>query len=322
MFKRPQGQDQGGSSLVSVCLWINACTWCRGDKVDFNWELGVSGLRKIHCLARGVRHDEDTLIGSLPRFHDLLKLTYRQYPRSPVAREPLLAGAQSPGMSQRFSDTSLLSSEHSMSNRPGASSASFSSTNRFGPTAQLSPSPSPDPDQSSRMLADSLSNGTDDDDDPDDHLHTFTAAEKRDLSSPFDITSWRGWANAITLVVFGLALVGLFALYPILSFYYGNNTSSGSNTSGYNLGGINGSGQYPAITGLPTLIDVDTPSSAYTRTGFDGKTWNLVFSDEFNKDGRSVSHILGDSKLIRRRTFYDGDDPFFEAVDLHYWPTG
>jgi len=32
----------------------------------------------------------------------------------------------------------------------------------------------------------------------------------------------------------------------------------------------------------------------------------LVFSDEFNKEGRS---------------FYPGDDPFWEAVDLHYWGT-
>ena len=30
----------------------------------------------------------------------------------------------------------------------------------------------------------------------------------------------------------------------------------------------------------------------------------LVFSDEFNVDGR---------------TFYPGDDPYWEAVDLHYW---
>lgn len=32
----------------------------------------------------------------------------------------------------------------------------------------------------------------------------------------------------------------------------------------------------------------------------------LVFSDEFETDGR---------------TFYPGDDPFWEAVDLHYWGT-
>lgn len=32
----------------------------------------------------------------------------------------------------------------------------------------------------------------------------------------------------------------------------------------------------------------------------------LVFSDEFNVDGRS---------------FYPGDDPYWEAADLHYWGT-
>ncbi len=55
------------------------------------------------------------------------------------------------------------------------------------------------------------------------------------------------------------------------------------------------------------LIDSDTPEEAKTRMGTDGQTkYNLVFSDEFNVDGRS---------------FYPGDDPFWEAVDLHYWGT-
>jgi beta-glucanase (GH16 family) len=57
---------------------------------------------------------------------------------------------------------------------------------------------------------------------------------------------------------------------------------------------------------MPELIDSDTPSSAMTRTGFDGQDYELVFSDEFNVDGR---------------TFYPGDDPFWEAVDLWYWAT-
>jgi beta-glucanase (GH16 family) len=53
------------------------------------------------------------------------------------------------------------------------------------------------------------------------------------------------------------------------------------------------------------LIDADTPESAYTYTSLeDGSQWQLVFSDEFNQDGRS---------------FYPGDDPFWEAHDLHYW---
>ena len=148
-----------------------------------------------------------------------------------------------------------------------------------------------------------------DDDEIDDALHTFTPAEKSDpnLSPPFDITSWRGWANMLTLFFLLAVLIVLFAGYPIVSFYYGNNSSVGSATSGYNLGGVNGSGQYPDLGNWASLIDADTPKDAFTHKGLEGDTWNLVFSDEFNKDGR---------------TFYDGDDPFFQAVDLHYWPTG
>ena len=55
------------------------------------------------------------------------------------------------------------------------------------------------------------------------------------------------------------------------------------------------------------LIDLETPKDAYSRTSVtDGSTLRLVFSDEFNTAGRS---------------FYPGDDPYWEAVDLHYWAT-
>ena len=56
------------------------------------------------------------------------------------------------------------------------------------------------------------------------------------------------------------------------------------------------------------LIDIATPQSAYTKPSFEDPTqeWDLVFSDEFNVDGR---------------TFYPGDDPYWEAVDLWYWQT-
>src|SRR5579859_6698610 len=95
---------------------------------------------------------------------------------------------------------------------------------------------------------------------------------------------------------------------------------------GFNIGGINGSGQahklfqrmfsteansspqVPTTFGSRGLIDVDTPQSAYTKKGYyDGTEMQLVFSDEFNTDGRS---------------FYPGDDPYWEAVDLHYWQVG
>lgn len=49
---------------------------------------------------------------------------------------------------------------------------------------------------------------------------------------------------------------------------------------GYSVGGINASGQVPFISGLPGMIDVTTPAAAKSRIGFDGATYNLVFSDE------------------------------------------
>jgi len=53
------------------------------------------------------------------------------------------------------------------------------------------------------------------------------------------------------------------------------------------------------------LVDLRTPQEAYTKKSFgDGSDWELIFSDEFETDGR---------------TFYPGDDPYWEAVDLHYW---
>lgn len=48
------------------------------------------------------------------------------------------------------------------------------------------------------------------------------------------------------------------------------------------------------------LVDPDTPESARTRLNVDGRTrMNLVFSDEFNVDGRS---------------FYPGDDPYWVSL--------
>lgn len=64
----------------------------------------------------------------------------------------------------------------------------------------------------------------------------------------------------------------------------------------------------PHLAHLRTsLIDPDTPPYAYTRDSVLGKgELKLVFSDEFNQDGR---------------TFYPGDDQFWEAPDYHYAST-
>ena len=53
---------------------------------------------------------------------------------------------------------------------------------------------------------------------------------------------------------------------------------------------------------------METPLEVRTKLDYvTGKEWQLLWSDEFNVDGR---------------TFYPGDDPYWEAVDLHYWQTG
>lgn len=141
--------------------------------------------------------------------------------------------------------------------------------------------------------------------DPDlnDPLHDPDPARDAALDRSFTLFSARGWANASALIVIVVGLITLFLGYPIITAA----TQKSSTATGFNLGGINGSGQIPNLQNFPTLIDSDTPEDAKTRKGSDGQSYTLVFSDEFNTDGR---------------TFYPGDDPYWEAVDLHYWPTG
>ena len=91
--------------------------------------------------------------------------------------------------------------------------------------------------------------------------------------------------------------------YPLITYFTSHPLS---NLGAFNLGGINASGQVPDMIGGWGLIDTETPLDAYVRTGYDGSDMELVFSDEFN---------------VPNRTFYPGDDPYWEAVDLHYWQT-
>ncbi len=92
--------------------------------------------------------------------------------------------------------------------------------------------------------------------------------------------------------------------YPLITYFTKKPVST---NGGFNLGGINASGQVPSIPGNWGLVDIHTPDDAKTYVDLQtGKNWQLIFSDEFNEDGR---------------TFYPGDDPYWEAVDLHYWQT-
>jgi beta-glucan synthesis-associated protein KRE6 len=139
------------------------------------------------------------------------------------------------------------------------------------------------------------------DPDLDDPLHNPDPIRDAALDHAWTIWSSRGWANAIMLVLIMFGLLVLFAGYPVIHFV---QQAGQKKLGGFGIGGVNATGQIPSLPGMPTLIDPATPEVFRTRTGTDGKQYLLVFSDEFETEGRS---------------FYPGDDPFWEAVDLNYW---
>lgn len=139
---------------------------------------------------------------------------------------------------------------------------------------------------------------------PDDFLHNPDPRRDRKNDAGGTVFTLRGLTNLGCLVILVLGCMMLFAGYPILTHF---TEKKQTNQGGFNLGGINATGQIPDLPGNFGLIDKDTPRSAYTMKSYvDDEELVLVFSDEFNLDGR---------------TFYPGDDPFWEAVDLHYWVT-
>jgi hypothetical protein len=73
------------------------------------------------------------------------------------------------------------------------------------------------------------------------------------------------------------------------------------------------------------LIDPDTPEDAMYKKNADGKVWQLVVSSGL-WDEATLSHAtdmqqFSDEFNTPGRTFYDDDDPFFQAVDLWYGVT-
>lgn len=126
----------------------------------------------------------------------------------------------------------------------------------------------------------------------------------KDLQDPdFDIAlidptrnlvNWRGICNTLVLILVLCILLGLFMALPI-----------GLSVSRYmRPGTVGGAGRrytsptttVPLDPGGRLMLDPDTPVHERVRTSMEGETWQLVFSDEFNKPGR---------------TFRPGDDPFW-----------
>ncbi|KAG6879217.1 hypothetical protein C0992_004359 [Termitomyces sp. T32_za158] len=131
---------------------------------------------------------------------------------------------------------------------------------------------------------------------------TSAASSTSMLSNPDAFQS--SYSVRIEILNGAIALYTSSAGYPIISHFLARvQTTQG----GFNLGGINATGQVAEMPGNWGLIDLETPHEVYTKADYmNGEDWVLVFSDEFNTDGR---------------TFYPGDDPYWEAVDLHYWQT-
>ncbi|KAJ7312591.1 glycoside hydrolase family 16 protein [Mycena albidolilacea] len=117
--------------------------------------------------------------------------------------------------------------------------------------------------------------------------------------------SRRGIMNIGCLVLLVLLIVGGSVAYP-LARHFMNKSKDSTNASGANSALNNAN--LPNISSW-SLIDLATPKDAYTIPSYHdpSKSMKLVFSDEFETDGRS---------------FYPGDDPYWEAANLHYWQTG
>lgn len=134
--------------------------------------------------------------------------------------------------------------------------------------------------------------------DADDWLHK----PDKNLNDTGSIWNTRGIPTIGCILVLILCLLGLFLGFPVQDAIRKHWLPT---NGGYNLGGINATGQI--MEGSFSLIDNATPQDARTKVSpVDGRTMQLVFSDEFEQDGR---------------TFWPGDDPFWEAADQYYWNT-
>lgn len=135
---------------------------------------------------------------------------------------------------------------------------------------------------------------TDVDEDPDGYLHAVEKTADRNHG-----LSCQGVLNMATVVLLAALLVLLFAGYPLMDHFLSKQIDW--SRFGLGAGGTNGSGQIPAGL-VRTLVDSDTPQSALQWKNNAGSRFDLVFSDEFNVDGR---------------TFYPGDDVRIRTLCTH-----
>ncbi len=145
-----------------------------------------------------------------------------------------------------------------------------------------------------------------DDKEDDDYLHNPDPIADADMdrSCPMPKLSEmdrRGKAGLAAFICVAIGAIMLMIVLPALTYSGVTQSHTGETYE------ILSDYTYPLLSGIRTsLIDPDTPDSAKSRQAMSGDYWKLVFSDEFNAEGR---------------TFYEGDDQFWLGPDVHYAAT-
>lgn len=139
----------------------------------------------------------------------------------------------------------------------------------------------------------------------DDYMHNPDPNDKDGVRCA-ELFSKRGIVNLGGLMFLTIGILMLFIGYPVLTFIRRIiNPADGRDACASNPLCLKQN--YPLLKNIRSgPIDPLTPKSALTKTSHTGSTLNLVFSDEFEDDGR---------------TFYPGDDPYFSGVNLWYGVT-
>ena len=145
-----------------------------------------------------------------------------------------------------------------------------------------------------------------DEKEPDDYLHNPDPIKDAKYDKNrfiYDLKNMdrRSLGGLLGIVFMLLAAIVVFILLPVLTY---SGVTEPYTPESYE---ILTSYHYPLLSAIRTdLVDPDTPATALTRKANNGDEWKLVFSDEFNAEGR---------------TFYEDDDQFFQAADIWYGGT-
>lgn len=142
-----------------------------------------------------------------------------------------------------------------------------------------------------------------DEKEPDDYLHNPDPVvdaiyEKNRFIHDLKNMDRRSMGGLIGVIGLAIAAIMIFIVLPVLTY---SGVTNHYKPESYE---VLSKYKYPILLAIRTsLVDPDTPTEFLTKKSRSGDEWKLVFSDEFAAEGR---------------TFYDGDDQFFTAPDIHY----